>query len=74
MARPLRIEYPGAWHHVMNRGRRGEIIFKDNGNVECQAIRLLLDGQLPHAHSDPQCKSIQMHETHKWSIYPIFQS
>ena len=27
MSRPLRIEYPGAWHHVMNRGRRGENIF-----------------------------------------------
>ena len=28
MARPLRIEYPGAWYHVMNRGRRGEKIFR----------------------------------------------
>jgi REP element-mobilizing transposase RayT len=27
MARPLRIEYPDAWYHVMNRGRRGEGIF-----------------------------------------------
>jgi REP element-mobilizing transposase RayT len=27
MSRPLRIEYPGAWYHVMNRGRRSEIIF-----------------------------------------------
>ena len=27
MARPLRIEYPGAWYHVMNRGRRREKIF-----------------------------------------------
>ena len=27
MARPLRIEYPGAWYHVMNRGRRAEKIF-----------------------------------------------
>lgn len=27
MSRPLRIEYPGAWHHVMNRGRRSEKIF-----------------------------------------------
>jgi putative transposase len=27
MSRPLRIEYPGAWYHVMNRGRRGEVIF-----------------------------------------------
>lgn len=29
MARPLRIEYPDAWYHVMNRGRRGESIFAD---------------------------------------------
>ena len=27
MARQLRIDYPGAWHHVMNRGRRKELIF-----------------------------------------------
>lgn len=27
MARPLRIEYPGAWYHIMNRGRRSEDVF-----------------------------------------------
>ncbi|MFH1847070.1 MAG: transposase [Candidatus Omnitrophota bacterium] len=27
MSRPLRIEYPGAWYHVMSRGRRRERIF-----------------------------------------------
>jgi hypothetical protein len=27
MARPLRIEYPGAYFHVMNRGNHGEDIF-----------------------------------------------
>jgi REP element-mobilizing transposase RayT len=27
MSRPLRIEYPDAWYHVMNRGRRAEKIF-----------------------------------------------
>ena len=27
MPRPLRIQYPGAWYHVMNRCRRGEKIF-----------------------------------------------
>lgn len=27
MSRPLRIEYPGAWYHVMNRGRWSETIF-----------------------------------------------
>jgi len=29
MSRPLRIAYPGAWYHVMNRGRRAEAIFSD---------------------------------------------
>ena len=28
MSIPLRIEYPGAWYHIMNRGRRGENIFE----------------------------------------------
>lgn len=27
MARPLRVEYPGAWYHILNRGRRKENIF-----------------------------------------------
>ena len=27
MARPLRIEYADAWYHIMNRGRRSELIF-----------------------------------------------
>lgn len=31
MARPLRMEYPGAWYHVLNRGRhREKIFFSDN--------------------------------------------
>ena len=27
MSRPLRIEFPGAWYHAMNRGRRSKLIF-----------------------------------------------
>jgi REP element-mobilizing transposase RayT len=27
MSRPLRIEYPNAWYHILNRGRRGEPVF-----------------------------------------------
>ena len=27
MARPLRLDYPGAWHHVINRGAAGRPIF-----------------------------------------------
>ena len=29
MTRPLRIQYPDAWYHVMNRGRHGELIYDD---------------------------------------------
>lgn len=34
MSRPLRIMYPDAWYHVMNRGRRGERIFESNDDYE----------------------------------------
>ncbi len=34
MARPLRIEYPGAWYHVLNRGRRKEKIFQNEKDYE----------------------------------------
>lgn len=27
MSRPLRIQFPDAWYHVMNRGRRREVVF-----------------------------------------------
>ena len=30
MARKLRVQYPGAIYHVMNRGDRREAIFKDD--------------------------------------------
>ncbi len=32
MSRPLRIQYPGAWYHVMNRGRRGEKVFEEKSD------------------------------------------
>ena len=32
MSRPLRIQYPDAWYHVMDRGRRGKSVFVDNGD------------------------------------------
>ena len=34
MSRPLRIAYPGAWYHVMNRGRRSESIFSDTQDYD----------------------------------------
>ena len=32
MSRPLRIEYEGAWYHVMNRGRRSDRIFESRND------------------------------------------
>jgi len=34
MPRKLRIQYPGAMYHVMNRGDQREDIFKDNTDRE----------------------------------------
>ncbi|MCP3892618.1 MAG: transposase, partial [Desulfobulbaceae bacterium] len=34
MSRPLRIEFPGAWYHVMNRGRRSEPIFHQHSDYQ----------------------------------------
>ncbi len=42
MARPLRIQFPNAWYHVMNRGRRGEKVFESRNDYEC-FINVLLE-------------------------------
>ena len=34
MARPLRIEYPGAFYHVINRGQRQDAIVEDDRDRE----------------------------------------
>ena len=43
MSRPLRIEYPGAWYHVMNRGRRREVIFPGPKDYQ-RFVELLQEG------------------------------
>ena len=40
MSRPLRIDYPNAWHHVINRARRGQDLFADKADY-LQFIDLL---------------------------------
>ena len=42
MSRPLRIEYEGAWYHVMNRGRRSDRIFDGQHDYQ-MFIELLKD-------------------------------
>ena len=34
MSRPLRIEYPGAWYHIMNKGRRSEKAFLESDDYQ----------------------------------------
>ena len=34
MSRPLRIQYPDAWYHVMNRARRGQDLFPDQTDMD----------------------------------------
>ena len=34
MARPLRIEYPGAYYHVMNRGNRSQTVFESEADTD----------------------------------------
>ena len=45
MSRPLRIQYPDAWYHVMNRGRRGEEIFagKNDFNAFIELLKELVE-------------------------------
>lgn len=45
MSRPLRIQYPDAWYHVMNRGRRGEKVFdgKNDYNAFIDLLKELVE-------------------------------
>lgn len=45
MSRPLRIEYPGAWYHVMNRGAGKKVIFH---SLEHYKIFVGLLGEIHH--------------------------
>jgi hypothetical protein len=42
MARPLRIEYPGAWYHVMNRVAGRGLVFRERWATDL-FLRMLLD-------------------------------
>ena len=41
MSRPLRIQFPDAWYHVMNRGRRGEKELVEDYNIKIAAYCLM---------------------------------
>jgi len=54
MARPLRIEYPGAWYHVTCRGNEKRNIFRDDADrdklLEILSANLKLYGIELHAY------------------------
>ena len=45
MSCPLRIEYPDAWHHAMNRGTRSESIFLSSDDY-LRFLQVLEDGSV----------------------------
>jgi putative transposase len=55
MSRPLRIEYPGAWYHVMNRGRRSETIFSDKQDYSLFVDLLMEVSELWKVHIAAYC-------------------
>ena len=55
MSRPLRIAYPDAWYHVMNRGRRSESIFSDNQDYEYFIDLLIETSELWNVHVAAYC-------------------
>ena len=42
MARPLRVEYPGAHYHVINRGNQRQIVFRSDADHELFLDKLWL--------------------------------
>ena len=56
MVRPLRIEYPDAWYHVMNRGRRGEQIFLEERDYKTFLELLMESVQLWHLRIVAYCQ------------------
>jgi len=48
MSRPLRIDYPNAWHHVMNRDRRGQDLFVDKADYQ-QFFKKKIDNEVPES-------------------------
>jgi hypothetical protein len=45
MARKLRIEYPGALYHVMNRGDHREPVFRDDRDREAFVETLAMEAR-----------------------------
>ena len=79
MARPLRIQYPDAWYHVMNRGRRRENIFWKKADYQAFLLLLQEAAELFHVHVTAYCLmpniSLSFTDTNPRSEYlPVYAS
>jgi hypothetical protein len=70
MSRPLRIQYPDAWYHVMNRGRRGESVFLDKQDYSMFVDLLKEVVDMYKVRVAAYC--CQMHEAFERDLYPAF--
>ena len=55
MARPLRIEYPDAWYHIMNRGRRVENTILDGKDYDAFLVVLKEAAEMFSLHVAAYC-------------------
>jgi len=58
MARPLRIEYPGAFYHITSRGNERKAVFRSDFDRErflsyLQMLSPAKDAPAPHRNADP---------------------
>jgi hypothetical protein len=85
MARPLRLEYPGAVYHVMNRGLARRATFRTPAEYATflqvlgetwtllggRGLRLLSDGpSLPSVSAHARGESGACHATSQWGLHP----
>ncbi len=74
MARKLRVEYPGAVYHMMNRGDRSEAIFRDDADRErfLESLKAVCD----YVHLNPArarlLKPEQALRGYRWSSWPEY--
>ena len=66
MSRPLRMEYPGARYHVMNRGRRRESILL-GGDDYLSFLRVLEEGSVIWMGCTPNASTAHIGSTGPYS-------
>ena len=90
MARPLRIEFAGAFYHITSRGDRREAIYEDDEDREaflnvlaeviarynwiCHAFCLMTNQSLPSSNRDLGRESVAGDASTEWCLHPGIES